>query len=107
MAFALGINQSSYGKLEKEGSRISIDRLKKIADFLEEDLADVLGMASKNAFTQTNQGNGYVETINQDNKELIKELKEVHEKLLDSKDQLLRAKDEQIALLKTLIEQKF
>ena len=37
VAEKLGINQSTYGKLERDESSITLDRLYKIADVLEED----------------------------------------------------------------------
>jgi phage portal protein BeeE len=59
----------------------------------------LLGIA-KNTFTnQTNQGNGYVETINNDFKSMMEELKWAYEKML-------LVKDEQIALLKELLKSK-
>lgn len=87
VAHELGINQSTYGKIEREDTNISVERLLKIADILEEELASFLEIGTKNTFNnQTNSGNGYVETINNDFKELISELKEVYEKLIQSKD---------------------
>jgi transcriptional regulator with XRE-family HTH domain len=96
LAHELGINQSTYGKLEKEAENMSIGRLVKIAEILGEDLANILEIGQKNVFNnQTNQGNGYVETVNNDFKELI----QVFEKLIASKD-------EQIALLKSILEKR-
>jgi hypothetical protein len=69
----------------------------KIAEILDEDLANILEIGQKNVFNnQTNQGNGYVETVNNDFKELIQENKDVFEKLIASKN-------EQIALLKSML----
>lgn len=100
VAEKLGINQSTYGKLERDISNITLDRLYKIADLLEEDIATILDIGKKNIFNnQTNQGNGYVETINNDYKAMVEELKSAYEKMLD-------LKDEQINLLKTLLEKK-
>jgi len=100
VAEKLGINQSTYGKLERDISNITLDRLYKIADLLEEDIATILDIGKKNIFNnQTNQGNGYVETINNDYKAMVEELKSAYEKMLG-------LKDEQINLLKTLLEKK-
>ena len=98
VAQELGINQSTYGKIERENTKISIDRLMKISEILNEDIINLLDLNPKNTFHQTNQGNAYsyVENINNENAELLKELKEVYEKLIKSKD-------EQIELLKSLI----
>lgn len=96
VAQELGINQSTYGKIERENTKISIDRLMKISEILNEDIINLLDLNPKNTFHQKNEGNGYVENINNENSELLKELKEVYEKLIKSKD-------EQIELLKSLI----
>jgi transcriptional regulator with XRE-family HTH domain len=98
IAEKLGINQSTYGKLERDISNITLDRLYKIADVLEEDITTLLDIGKKNIFhNQTNQGNGYVETINNDYRTMVEELKLVYEKMLV-------AKDDQIELLKSLLK---
>ena len=98
VAEKLGINQSTYGKLERDVSNITLDRLYKIADVLEEDITTLLDIGKKNIFTnQTNQGNGYVETINNDYKMMVDELKLVYEKML-------AIKDEQNTFLKCMLE---
>ena len=75
VAQELGINQSTYGKLERENTKISIDRLLRISEILEEDVINLLDSNPQNTFHQTNQGNGYsyVENINNENAELLKE----------------------------------
>ena len=98
VAEKLGINQSTYGKLERDMSNITLGRLFKIADVLEEDITTLLDIGKKNIFTnQTNQGNGYVETINNDFKAMIEEIKLAYEKML-------MMKDEQIVILKSFLE---
>jgi len=100
VAEKLGINQSTYGKLERDVSNMTLDRLYKIADVLEEDITTLLDIGKKNIFSnQTNQGNGYVETINNDYKMMVEELKLAYEKMLS-------IKDEQIVILKNLWEKK-
>jgi len=100
VAGKLGINQSSYGKLEKDMSHISLDRLYKISELLEEDITTLLDIGKKNIFhNQSNQGNGYVETINNDFKIMAEALKSAYE-------EMLAIKDEQINLLKNLLEKK-
>ena len=97
VAEKLGINQSTYGKLERDVSNITLDRLFKIADVLEEDVTTLLDIGKKNIFTnQSNQGNGYVETINNDYNAMFAELKLAYEKML-------AVKDEQIELLKNML----
>ena len=100
VATELGINQSTYGKIERDASNITVERLQKIAEILDVDMASILDVGTKNTFTnQTNQGNGYVETINNDYRTFADELKSAYEKTIS-------AKDEQIVLLKGLLERK-
>jgi transcriptional regulator with XRE-family HTH domain len=100
VANQLGINQSTYGKMERDASAITVDRLYKIAEVLESDIISLLDIGKKNIFNnQSNQGNGYVVIINNDYKAMMMETREIFEKLL-------AAKDEQIALLKNLLENK-
>ena len=81
VADKLGINQSTYGKLERDVSSLTLDRLFQIADILEEDVTTLLDIGKKNIFnSQTNHGNGYVETINNDFHTMVEELKLVYEK---------------------------
>ena len=98
IANELGINQSTYGKLERDASKLSLERLEIIAKFLKEDLGEILGIGTKNSFNnQANHGNGYVETINNDYRTMVEDIKSVYEKIL-------QGKDEQIALLKNLLK---
>jgi len=98
IAEKLGINQSTYGKLERDVSNITLDRLFKIADVLEEDVTTLLDIGKNNIFTNhINQGNGYVETINNDHNAMFAELKLAYEKML-------AVKDEQIELLKSMLD---
>jgi len=100
LAHKLGINQSTYSKLEKDTENLSLGRLMKIAEVLDADLADIMEIGQTPIFNnQQNQGNGYVETINNDFRDLMQELKSVYEKLL-------AAKDEQIEMLKEFLAKK-
>ena len=82
MANEMELTQASYAKLESNSTKISVERLFTIAKLLETDVADIL---------EHSIGHQEVQNLHQDNKE-------VYEKLLQSKD-------EQIALLKSLLSQ--
>ena len=98
VATQLGINQSTYGKMERDASGMPIDRLYKISEVLDTDLTKLLDICNKNIINHhSNMGNGYVETINNDFKSMIAEIKDVYEKVIASKD-------EQITFLKKMIE---
>lgn len=104
IAHELGINQSTYGKIERDDSNLSVDRLIKIAEILEEDLSSLLDIGTKNTFNnQTNSGYGYgyVENINNDFKDLISEIKNAYEKIIQSKDEQIKFLKEQLSFYKS------
>lgn len=94
MANSLDISQASYARLENEDTKITIDRLYKIAEVLEVNITDFLEIDKISIQTQNNNdgsyANGYVQNLHI-------ESKEIYEKLIQSKD-------EQIALLNKTIE---
>jgi len=95
MAINLGISQTAYTKLERNETRLTVDRLYKIAEILEVEIEDLLNLESK-SFCQEIYNNQSVTAISQQQIEnLYQENREVYEKLIKSKD-------EQIALLKEL-----
>ncbi|WP_332453426.1 helix-turn-helix transcriptional regulator [Chryseobacterium aquaticum] len=107
MANQLDINQASYAKIENNSTKITVDRLFAISKLLEADITDLMDLKTQtiynvydNEHAIGNQdiknhaiGHQEVQTLYQDNKE-------VYEKLI-------KAKDEQIALLKDLLDKKF
>ncbi len=95
MADALNISQASYARLENENTKVTVERLYKIAEILESSIIDFFEVDKVTIQNQTNNegayANGYVQNLHIENKE-------VYEKLLKSKD-------EQIRLLNNTIEQ--
>ena len=93
VAHQLNINQASYAKLENNSTKITIDRLFSIAKLLETEISEILDLKNQTIFNQTDNETanafGKVEHYYQENKEVYQEL--------------LKAKDEQIALLKEQI----
>jgi transcriptional regulator with XRE-family HTH domain len=94
MADKLDITQSSYGKIEREAVNLTFKRLQCIANILEIDLANLINPANQNIFNQYNNETaiGHIE-----NQRI--EMREAYEKLMQSKD-------EQIALLKEMLDKK-
>lgn len=92
MANVLDISQASYARLENEDTKVTVDRLYKIAEILETSIIDFFDTDKITIQNQNNYdySNGLIQNM-------TVESKEVYEKLLQSKD-------EQIALLKKLIE---
>lgn len=101
MASELDITPGAYRKIEIGETKLSVERLMKISEILEEDISNFLDSNSKNTIhTVSNEGNGnvngYVENINNDYKDIIIDIKQVYE-------QLIKAKDDQIEMLKEQI----
>lgn len=93
MAHQLSVNQSTYAKMENSSTKITIDKLFSVAKLLETDVSEILDLKNQTIFNQTDNETanafGKVEHYYQENKEVYQEL--------------LKAKDEQIALLKEQI----
>ena len=94
MADELDITPASYRKIETGQTSLSVARMFCIAEILKVSLADLLEIGN-DTFQQTNNENatGYQQKI----ENFYQENKEVYEKLLKSKD-------EQISLLKSMLE---
>ena len=93
MAFDLGISQVAYSKIEKNETKLTLERLYKIADILESKVSNLLGLEIQKVYQQEfkDNANNYqeIQHLHQENKEVYQEL--------------LKAKDVQIALLKEQI----
>ncbi len=96
MANVLEISQASYARLENEDTKITVERLYKIAEILDSSIIDFFDVDKMIIQNQTNNdgsfGNGYVQNLHIENKEIY--------------EKLLKSKDEQIALLTKIIENK-
>ncbi|WP_322970456.1 helix-turn-helix transcriptional regulator [Faecalibacter sp. LW9] len=94
MASVLNISQASYARLENEDTKVTVDRLYKIAEILDTNIIDFFDADRMVIQNQTNNegafGNGYVENLNVGNKNVY--------------EQLLKSKDEQIELLTKMID---
>jgi len=95
MAHELDITPAAYRKIETRETKLTVERLFCIAEILKAPLSDLLEIGS-DVFQQTNNENAtgcYQQKI----ENFYQENKETYEKLIKSKD-------EQISLLKSLIE---
>ncbi len=92
MADILNISQASYARIENEETKVTVERLYKIAEILNSSIIDFFDVDKVSIQNQNNNesGFGYVQNLHIENKE-------VYEKLLKSKD-------EQIQLLSKTIE---
>jgi len=96
MADELSITPAAYRKIETGATKLTVERLFKISDILDTPLPELLEISS-DIFQQTNKehATGYQQKI----ENFYQESREVYEKLLQSKD-------EQIGLLKKMLEIK-
>jgi len=101
MAQEMNITQSAYGKIEKENVKITIERLVKIAEILEMDMANLINSKNQNIFNLYNNqtANGNVENLYHENKENI-------EKLLNAKDEIIQKQESEIQFLRKQLERK-
>ena len=111
MAFELGISQPAYTKLLQNKTKLTVERLYKIAEILEVSVLKLQGLEIDNQFNQTNKdsatGHLYkennsqqIENYYQENKEQNQRLVAQHEKIVALYEQRLQDKDIVIELLK-------
>lgn len=103
MAHELDITPAAYRKIETGETKLSVERLMKISEILGEDLSNFLDINNRNtihSLSNEGNGNGYVEIINNDYKDIIKDIKEAYDKLIQSKDDQIVILKEQISFLK-------
>jgi len=95
MAHELDITPAAYRKIETGATKLTVERLFCIAEILKVPLSDLLEI--ENVLQQTNNENaiGYQQKI----ANFYQESKEVY-------GELLKSKDEQISLLKSLLEKR-
>lgn len=100
MADALGISSSGYSKMERGETRISIDRLQKIADILEMDIYELIPPKEHNVICELNGGYHFHGTYyhNQDSQSEIEKLKLI----IAHKDELIAQKDNELKTLRNL-----
>lgn len=101
LADMLDISQASYARLESEETKITVERLFKIAEVLETEITDFFNVTKVGVQTQNNYegsyGNGYIQNLTIENKEATA-------KLIESYELRIKEKDEQIAFLKSLLK---
>ena len=99
MAMNLGISQTAYTKIEQRETKLTVERLQKIAEILDVKLGELLELEPQSFHQEIHNNNSVTAISHQKVETLYQENKEVYEKLIASKD-------EQIALLKQMLEMK-
>ncbi len=93
MAFELGMSQVAYSKIEKNETKLSVERLFKIAEILETPVENFLDINPNNIFNQTLNDNSILyqdfENLNQENKEKSKKIEQLYELRLKDKDVMI------------------
>lgn len=100
VAVGLDVSQTAYGKWESDQTKPGIDNLLRISNFYETDIYDLLDDKEGN----NNFSNSY------DNSSVSNEISTtnyyVSEKLVEQYEIRIKEKDEQIALLKSILDKK-
>lgn len=95
MAHELDISQVGYSKLEKNDTRLSVERLYKIAEILETKVGDFLEVNPSNVYRQNNNDNSTfvgcqeVQNLYEDNKNKTAKIIALYEARLQDKDRLI------------------
>ncbi|MBT8245774.1 MAG: helix-turn-helix domain-containing protein [Winogradskyella sp.] len=95
IAHELDISQVAYSKLEKNDTKLTVERLYKLAEILETPVTELLDVKANNIFHQNNNdkgtfiGNQEVENLYQENKEQNQKIIELYEARLQDKDRLI------------------
>jgi transcriptional regulator with XRE-family HTH domain len=94
LAFKLGISQAAYTNIENQTSKLSVERLMQISDILQEPVYTFFNESPKTVYNIKE---------NSIEKQEIQGIYNLNKEMLD---ELVKSKDDQIALLKSLQEKK-
>ncbi len=104
MAVELGISQAAYTNMERNESKLSVERLIKISEILEEPIYRFF-QTSPNKINHLNNYDSSVGYL-QDFENLYQDSKETNEKLEEAYKNNIQTLKEENAFLKKLIEEK-
>ncbi len=103
MAGKLSMSTNGYAKIERGETRLNIPKLEQIANLFDMDLIELLSVSDKSVICLINENSEHSNNYYGGSQELIAELEKLKLSLL-YKDELLSQKDDEIAVLKTLVE---
>ncbi len=86
IAFDLGISQSTYSKIERDASNITVARLMKIAELLDVDVYDICDKDRAERKASQNNSLSSNKPTNKDLNLFIEEIKHIYEKTLDAQE---------------------
>jgi|UPI0006485631 transcriptional regulator with XRE-family HTH domain len=115
VADMLGMDVTTYGRVEAGKRNLEIDKLKllpealgiepkEIIDLLEIDKGNVFNIGNGENATGNASGNGYVENIYTENTENLAEIKSLYTELLQQKDSMIEFLKKENDELKKLIK---
>lgn len=105
MATNLDLSQAAYSKIEKGETKLSIERLYKIAEILDSSVEELMGFQSK--YSQEIKDNEHFTVIaHQEVENLFQENKEISDKLIKHLEDLVQTKDQLIKELESKLNQK-
>lgn len=105
MATNLDLSQAAYSKIEKGETKLSIERLYKIAEILDSTVEELMGFQNK--YSQEIKDNEHFTVIaHQEVENLFQENKEISDKLIKHLENLVQAKDQIIKELESKLNQK-
>lgn len=106
MGHMLGMSQTAYTKIEKGTTKLSLEKLYKIAEILEAPIVDILDINPNNIYNQTNNHDNTTLIAHQEIQNLYEENKGQVEKIELLYEARLRDKDFIIETLKKIVEAK-
>ncbi|MFY1046389.1 helix-turn-helix domain-containing protein [Chryseobacterium sp. GP-SGM7] len=105
MAEELHISQAAYSKIEKNETKLTVDRLYQIADILEAPVYELLDANPNNIYNQQNfydASVGYqdIQNLYQENKDKTEKIETLYEERLKDKDKMIEQLQDIIKTLK-------
>lgn len=97
VALELDISQAAYSKLEKNETKLTVERLYRLAEILSTPVTELLEESAKNVFHQNNNDNGTfignqeIQNLYQENKEMNDKIILLYEERLKDKEALIEA----------------
>ncbi len=102
MAIELGISQGAYTNIEKNNSKLSVDRLIKISEVLEKPIYHFFEATPNKIYNQNVSDSSY--GYQQDIENLYQDNKEVYDKLEENYKEMVNLLKEENAFLKKLVK---
>lgn len=105
MAEELHISQAAYSKIEKNETKLTVDRLYQIAEILEAPVYELLDVNPNNIYNQQNfydASVGYqdIQNLYQENKDKTDKIESLYEERLKDKDKMIEQLQDIIHTLK-------